>query len=1273
MSSRLRICLALLPVVLCLTVPISGQAGESAGQTDVASSDLIVQVEGADTTLSLEVGAPFHRTGNAVVNARRIDVPASSVRLALWAEELANGQVVPFYAISLDGRNVKTVRRTSYVLKVRHGDFDPGVWVPPVAAPLTAGEATNLYIVQFVTQPLEEFRTAIESLGGTVYQFLANHAHFVKMTPQVRKAVAQLPFVRWVGPVQPAHKLEEEIRDQILAGANVAPRRYSIMNFERGTAAQDRVCGRIEAFGGEVHGTTPRGFRIEATLPLDQVCEIAALDDVMFIDRKGELELDMDIVREIGGADFIENTLGFTGQGVRGEVADTELNVNHIEWSAPPIIHLPGSGTAHGTSVYSILFAQGVNPQARGLIPDGVGIFAQSSSLLGGGPTRYQHTAELVDPDGPYRAVFQTNSTGDPRTTQYTTISAEMDDILFLNDIVICQSQSNAGGSSVPRDSRPQAWAKNIVSGGAVNHLNTLDRSDDRWLSPSTGTGTSTGPAADGRVKPTLAGFYDYIEAARASGGYTQFGGTSGGTPIVAGHIGLVHQMWHEGVFEGFGGGATVFDSRPHMTTAKALLVNTAHRYDWNAGGHNASLDRFKQGWGWPDIEELYNMQGNISIINETELLTNMDHFASIAFVTASEPLLRATLVYADPPGTPYSSQHRVNDLSLKLTSPSGAVYWGNNGLLEDNWSVPGGAANVIDTVENVFIQGPEAGVWLVEVLASEINEDGHVETPQSDADFALVVTGSLLPNCTPAGRINLDQPRYACVDEVGIRVVDCDLNTDDNVIETVTITIESPTEPTGESVVLTETSADTADFRGSIELSIVDAPGVLQISEFDIITATYIDADDGQGGTNVVVTAQGKVDLDCQSPVISDVQVAEVDVDAATVTFVTDEPAIGTVRYGLACGTLTESVTETDLDTSHVLVLAGLTEASEYFFAVDAADEYGNASTDDNGGVCYSFITLAVVLADDFEADQGWTVVNLGATGGDWQRGVPINDPDWDYDPVSDSDGSGQCYVTQNEMGDTDVDDGAVRLISPTLDMSAGDVTIDYDYFLRLTEAAGGVDRLLVEIDGNDGAGPWTEIARHDTDNGLDWQHHAIDQADLDAAGVALTSTMKLRFTANDDEPQSIVESGLDAVLITGFGGAVQATCEDGVQNQGEDRIDCGGPCPPCDCVSNGECNDELFCTGVETCDDHGHCDAGEYPCGAGAWCHEGDDACIPHGNGDFDTDGDVDLGDFADFQVCFGEPAGLGCEPGNMTGTDAVIDLDDFAAFVAALNGPQ
>ncbi len=92
----------------------------------------------------------------------------------------------------------------------------------------------------------------------------------------------------------------------------------------------------------------------------------------------------------------------------------------------------------------------------------------------------------------------------------------------------------------------------------------------------------------------------------------------------------------------------------------------------------------------------------------------------------------------------------------------------------------------------------------------------------------------------------------------------------------------------------------------------------------------------------------------------------------------------------------------------------------------------------------------------------------------------------------------------------------------------------ITYDYFLRLTNTNGGVDRLLVEIDSNGGSGTWTEIARHTSDGGLAWRTHEITADDLSAAGVTQTATMQMRFTANDSDPQSIVEAGLDAFHVT-------------------------------------------------------------------------------------------------------------------------------------------
>lgn len=178
----------------------------------------------------------------------------------------------------------------------------------------------------------------------------------------------------------------------------------------------------------------------------------------------------------------------------------------------------------------------------------------------------------------------------------------------------------------------------------------------------------------------------------------------------------------------------------------------------------------------------------------------------------------------------------------------------------------------------------------------------------------------------------------------------------------------------------------------------------------------------------------------------------------------------------------------------------------------------------------------VTTTFADNFQSNLGWTTTVEGASSGQWQRGVPVNDGGWDYDPAADSDGSGQCYLTQNIAGNTDVDGGTVRLISPTIDMSAGGYTVSYDYYLYLT-VADGVDRLLVEADSNNGAGPWIQIALHTTSGGLAWRHVDVDAAALAGAGVMPSATTKFRFSANDSGTASIVEAGVDAFKVSKTG----------------------------------------------------------------------------------------------------------------------------------------
>lgn len=632
-------------------------------------------------------------------------------------------------------------------IKLRFATFDPiADGEPSIPDPLGAPAGSDVFLVQLDTQPTDDHKRRISALGAELSFYVPDHAYVVRMDEQAREAVEDLPFVRWVGAYHPAYKLEEALVERLTGPPQPGPSqlpRYSIMVLERGGEAQQAVAEEIKRLGGTVELTTEQGFRLEASLDDPQLLEVARLGDILFVDTWTAPEDDMDIVRQISGADFLESVAGYTGQGVRGEVMDSRLRTTHQDFQAtPPVIHAGNvqptencGGNGHGTCAYGVVFGDGAgNAQARGLLPNGQGIFTARSFVA----DRYAHTAELVDPLDQFRAVFQTNSWGGGLTTQYTTVSAEMDDILFLNDILITQSQSNAGTQM----SRPQAWAKNIVSVGGIIHQNTLTRADDSW-----GGGASIGPAADGRIKPDLSHFYDgtFTTSSTGDAAYTNFGGTSNATPVTAGHFGLLHQMWADGVFSGApGAGGDVFDSRPHMTTAKALMINTAFQYPFVGAGDDPT--RIHQGWGMADLQNTYELSRQHRwqlplLVDESSVLGPGDTDSYSVEVGAEDCFLRATMTYADPMGNPAATQDRVNDLSLRLVSPTSTTYWGNNGLLTGTASTAGGSSNTLDTVENVIIPAAELGTWTIEVLGDEIVEDGHPETGATDADYALVVT----------------------------------------------------------------------------------------------------------------------------------------------------------------------------------------------------------------------------------------------------------------------------------------------------------------------------------------------------------------------------------------------------------------------------------------------------------------------------------------------------------------------------------------------------
>ncbi len=708
-----------------------------------SASDLQVSKSG---TVSYH-GQVVRSSSRAISRDRLVHVPNSSKLVATWDESGPTG-IEHFYAISPTGEAFANAFPTSYDVRLVYASFDPLAGEPVVPEPWRAGPGSRAYMVQFIVPPQDEFRRDIASMGGAVRTFLTDHTHVVDMDAKTAASVARLPYVRWVGPYHPAYKMSRDVRAELLSAApDAAAKRYSIECFSRGDAAQQAVAGEVTRLGGIVEVTTPGQYRLEATLTPAQVLAIARMNEVNFIDPwGGPGGTDMNVVRQLVGAVPTLSNAGYTGQGVRGEVFDTEVRTTHQAFQTPPVLLHGGSAgdvaNLHGSACYGINFANWpANPNYNGLVTNaaqGMYCYYPLSTQFGGTTTRLTFNTEATNPAGAFKSCYQTSSVGSAQITDYSTISAETDDYLFLVDYLSCQSQSNTGNMT----SRPQAWAKNIVSVGGIAWQGTLSRADDAW------TSASFGPAADGRQKPDLANCYDNIPSTFGGGdaSTTVFNGTSGATPITAGCFGLLSQMWHEGVWSGFGGGASVFSDRPRSTTAKAMMINTAYRYPLTQGG----LVRAKQGWGMPALDALYNIRAKTVIVNEpTPLLQN--ETATYHFnVGAGEPQVAFTMVYPDPKGNPAAAQTRINDLTLRVTDPNGVQYWGNVGLNLSNVSAPGGVPNTVDTVENVFVANPAAGDWTAEVMATSIVQDGYLPTAAvNDAVFSLVATG-VAPGIAP-------------------------------------------------------------------------------------------------------------------------------------------------------------------------------------------------------------------------------------------------------------------------------------------------------------------------------------------------------------------------------------------------------------------------------------------------------------------------------------------------------------------------------------------
>ncbi len=201
-------------------------------------------------------------------------------------------------------------------------------------------------------------------------------------------------------------------------------------------------------------------------------------------------------------------------------------------------------------------------------------------------------------------------------------------------------------------------------------------------------------------------------------------------------------------------------------------------------------------------------------------------------------------------------------------------------------------------------------------------------------------------------------------------------------------------------------------------------------------------------------------------------------------------------------------------------------------------------------------------VFYDDFSTDQGWQVDAYGsdtAQAGRWERSAPSGVSaaevglDFQTQPESDVAGNGRAFVTGAQrgqgLGGNDIDDGVTSVVSPSISLAE---TIDpkLSYYswrtgLDFNAVEGEVhaednDVFTVELSADEGVS-WVALDS-DISNDETWAKKEFRVLDV---VPTLPSSIRLRFTARDVEPQSLSEAAFDNVRVWDL----QPSCYDPVE----------------------------------------------------------------------------------------------------------------------------
>jgi hypothetical protein len=634
--------------------------------------------------------------------------------------------------------NVHRIRLFSYEIDTETGNATP----PPREFKQRTTEADQAeinHLIQLVGPVQESWLVSLAERGIRLVEPVGPYAYFVRSEAALVKSLESLPFVEWTGPFEPAYKVNPVLLKSARAEeANAELGPIEGVNIGVLTDGKvEEVALLVTELGGVIQNIAPETLdiyrSITATLPDEAVPVIAAHPDVRWIDavRKPipEDERSAQILYEAFNGAAAPNTgpvtgyaanlaaLGVNGTGVTIAICDTGIDTNnaatmHADLAGRFAFALDADGGAssgadtdgHGTHVAGIAGgngASGENDPQGFILGMGVATGAQIGSVIFNGTAQQRIATSAQNGASVMNNSYGLGGSGygaDDRTFDLGVRDADPDGAA-LTPLVIVFSAGNSGPNAGTITKSP----KNAILAG--NQLNfrpgEMTPNDDiRGIA----NGSSRGPAADGRMFPTVVApgtdiISTYSTVGVRSAPYTDTGGTlhpihapMSGTSMAAPHISgmaaLIIDWWRQ----------TRNGKTPSPALIKAILVMTTESSQGGPGigGGLGTEPNNNVGWGRVSLENALlqapaSDRGPKIFVDQRHAFTatGQEYTIRVAAVDAARPL-RIALTWTDAAGAVGANPALVNDLDLEVRSVStGNVFRGN--VFTGGFSTTGG------------------------------------------------------------------------------------------------------------------------------------------------------------------------------------------------------------------------------------------------------------------------------------------------------------------------------------------------------------------------------------------------------------------------------------------------------------------------------------------------------------------------------------------------------------------------------------------------------